>query len=100
MEKLHGWGHSNSTRDCSGFIRDVYRSFGIVMARDTSKQSIDVIGRKTSFSSVKGQYQKEELMKKQMPGDAFYLQGHVFMYLGVDKKTEDRILYIRPDIYM
>ena len=96
----YGWGHSNSTRDCSGFIRDVYRSFGIVMARDTSKQSIDVIGRKTSFSSVKGQYQKEELMKKQMPGDAFYLQGHVFMYLGVDKNGRPHIVHQTGDIYV
>lgn len=96
----YGWGHSNSARDCSGFIRDVYRSFGIVMARDTSKQENDVIGKKISFSNVRGQYEREKLMKKQMAGDAFYLKGHVFMYLGIDEKGRPNIVHQYGDAFI
>lgn len=82
----YGWGHSNSTRDCSGFIRDVYRSFGVIISRDTSTQSKDIIGSTVNFSISGGYNAKNNLLKKQKPGfSAMYLSGHTMLYLGVDE---------------
>ena len=82
----YGWGHSNNTRDCSGFIRDVYRSFGIKMARNTSAQETDVVGKKVNFKISGGNSAKEKLLKKQNPGSALYMPGHTVMYLGVNEQ--------------
>lgn len=82
----YGWGHSNNTRDCSGFIRDVYRSFGIKMARNTSAQETDVVGKKVNFKIPGGNSAKEKLLKKQNPGSALYMPGHTVMYLGVNEQ--------------
>lgn len=82
----YGWGHSNSARDCSGFIRDVYRSFGVIISRDTSTQSKDIIGNTVNFSISGGYNAKNNLLKKQKPGfSAMYLSGHTMLYLGVDE---------------
>src|SRR5690606_8511268 len=29
LGERYGWGHSYDTRDCSGFVSEVYRSFGV-----------------------------------------------------------------------
>lgn len=89
----YGWGHSNLSRDCSGLIRDVYRSFGIVMSRDASSQEKDIIGKKIDFRSAKDQKSKEELLLKQRAGSGFYLPGHVFMYLGKDQNNRPMIIH-------
>ncbi|MEG0249909.1 MAG: cell wall-binding repeat-containing protein [Peptostreptococcus sp.] len=89
----YGWGHSNMTRDCSGLVRDVYRSFGIVMARDASSQQSDIIGKKTDFRNAKSQKAKEDLLLRQRPGNCFYLPGHVFMYLGKDQNNRPMIIH-------
>lgn len=82
----YGWGHSNNTRDCSGFIRDVYRSFGVKMARNASAQETDVVGKKVNFKISGGNSAKEKLLKKQNPGSALYMPGHTVMYLGVNEQ--------------
>ena len=82
----YGWGHSNNTRDCSGFIRDVYRSFGVKMARNASAQETDVVGKKVNFKNAGGNSAKEKLLKKQNPGSALYMPGHTVMYLGVNEQ--------------
>lgn len=82
----YGWGHSNNTRDCSGFIRDVYRSFGIKMARNASAQETDVVGKKVNFKISGGNSAKEKLLLQQNPGSALYMPGHTVMYLGKNEQ--------------
>ncbi len=79
----YGWGHSNTTRDCTGFIRDVYRSFGIKMARDTKQQSTDVVGESTLLTGTRTN--KENILSRKLPGNTVYLPGHAFIYLGKDE---------------
>lgn len=73
--KAYGWGHSNSTRDCSGFIRDVYRSFGIVIPRDASSQEHDVIEKSIYFTNAGSQNDREKLMMLLNAGSTLYLKG-------------------------
>lgn len=87
--EAYGWGHSNSTRDCSGFIRDLYRSFGIIIARDTSTASKDIVG-----TAIKTSRPTESLLKKQPAGGTLlYMKGHVMLYLGVDKNNTPYIIH-------
>ncbi|HEV2681785.1 MAG TPA: SH3 domain-containing protein, partial [Rhodanobacter sp.] len=39
LGERYGWGHAYDGRDCSGFVSDVYRSMGVQMPRDTSRQA-------------------------------------------------------------
>lgn len=90
----YGWGHSNGTRDCSGFVRDVYRSFGILLPRDTSTQSKDAIGKNINFNISGGHNAKNELLKKQNPGfAAMYMPGHMMLYLGIDEKGQTYMVH-------
>lgn len=89
----YGWGHSNNTRDCSGFIRDIYRSFGLVVSRDASSQSKDLVGRKIDFASYNSRRAKEDFLLRQKPGISMYMKGHVMMYLGKDSKSRPHMIH-------
>nr|WP_314277104.1 cell wall-binding repeat-containing protein [uncultured Peptostreptococcus sp.] len=89
----YGWGHSNMTRDCSGFIRDVYRSFGVIIPRDTSQQANDIVGENIDFSQYSSRASKEEFLMRQKPGICMYMKGHVMMYLGKDSKSRPYMIH-------
>ena len=89
----YGWGHSNNTRDCSGFIRDVYRSFGIIISRDAGQQAKDIIGKNIDFSPYTSRSSKEGFLLKQKPGICMYMQGHVMMYLGKDANSRPNMVH-------
>jgi len=38
LGERYGWGHSYNARDCSGFIMEVYKTFGYQMPRNTGQQ--------------------------------------------------------------
>lgn len=89
----YGWGHSNNARDCSGFIRDVYRSFGIVIARDAGQQAMDTIGTYIDLSQYTSRASKEAFLIRQKPGICMYMQGHVMMYLGKDANSRPNMVH-------
>lgn len=89
----YGWGHSNLTRDCSGFVRDTFRTFGIIIPRDSSSQEIEDIGKKVSFKGINGRTKREKLMMSNSAGSLLYLPGHVFMYIGVDENSKPMIMH-------
>ena len=39
LGERYGWGHSYNARDCSGFVSEVYRSFGVQLPRNTRDQA-------------------------------------------------------------
>ena len=40
LGERYGWGHSYNARDCSGFVSEVYRSFGVQLPRNTRDQGV------------------------------------------------------------
>ena len=40
LGERYGWGHSYNARDCSGFVSEVYRSFGVQLPRNTRDQAV------------------------------------------------------------
>ncbi len=89
----YGWGHSNLTRDCSGFVRDTFKTFGIIIPRDSSSQEIEDIGKKVSFKGINGRTKRENLMMSNSAGSLLYLPGHVFMYIGINENSKPMIMH-------
>lgn len=79
LGETYGWGGTNNARDCSSFILDVYRSFGIMLPRNTGQQE-QVMGA----ISLRGKSREErlEIIDSLRPGAALYMPGHTMMYLG------------------
>jgi hypothetical protein len=67
-------------RDCSQFIMDIYRTMGIIIPRDASRQEEGAAGKYIKFiGSIKD---RENILNRLKAGDPIYMKGHVVMYLG------------------
>ena len=80
LGNTYGWGGSLNSDDCSGYMRNVYKCFGMELARNTTWQS------SMPMAKVDMQYMsKEEKIKffEALPfGTILYFNGHEMMYLG------------------
>lgn len=76
----YGWGGSFNSRDCSSFIMDIYRSFGLKLPRNTWEQ-MNTAGRTVDFTGKTVQ-QRRKFLSNLEPGAALYFRGHVMLYLG------------------
>ncbi|MBO5935431.1 MAG: SH3 domain-containing protein, partial [Clostridia bacterium] len=80
LGNTYGWGGSLNSDDCSGYMRNVYKCFGMELARNTTWQS------SMPMAKVDMQYMsKEEKIKffDALPfGTILYFSGHEMMYLG------------------
>lgn len=81
LGERYGWGHDYGGRDCTGFVGEVYKSFGLLMPRNTGQQA--------GSPAIPGQsFQPGEEVKilkalgSLRVGDLIYVPGHVVMYLG------------------
>ena len=80
LGNTYGWGGSLTSDDCSGYMRNVYKCFGLELARNTTWQTA------MPMAKVDMQYMaKEERFKflEALPfGTILYFNGHEMMYLG------------------
>ena len=82
LGERYGWGHSNNARDCTGFVMEVYKSFGIYMPRNTGQQGEASFGQNTRFTEGSTREEKLSALKNMDVGDLIYVPGHVLMYIG------------------
>ncbi|WP_202840807.1 SH3 domain-containing protein [Luteimonas saliphila] len=88
LGERYGWGHRYDARDCSGFVSEVYRSFGVLLPRNTSAQSVSPGLAGVALDGGTGHDQRLELLRRAEVGDLLYIPGHVMMLLGrVDGET-------------
>lgn len=77
---VYGWGGMLNSVDCSNFVRDVYRCFGLTLPRNTTTQSkMPVCKYDVSEADER---EKEELLDMLPPGAVLYFSGHEMLYLG------------------
>ncbi len=77
----YGWGGMMGTNDCSGYVRDVYRCFGIDMPRSCNRNK----GVMKSFDlSQMDVEQKTAFIKRLPPGTQLAFNGHEMLYLGYE----------------
>lgn len=84
----YSWGNQLGGTDCSGFIRNIFRCFGLKLPRNTSWQPA-VEEYSISLSNMTDQ-EKINLLKKLPAGTAVYFSGHAMIYVG----TKDNVPYV------
>lgn len=82
LGERYGWGHSFNARDCTGFVGDVYKSFGILMPRNSGQQAQSSQGQNIHFSHSANASEKLKSINALNVGDLIYIPGHVMMFLG------------------
>ena len=87
----YGWGGLEKNVDCSSYVQDVYRSVGIELPRDSSKQE-KAMARSISLKNMTRD-QRLEIIKKSKPGSLLFTAGHVMLYLGTDENGEPLVIH-------
>ena len=80
----YGWGDRLGGRDCSRFILDLFRTFGILMPRNSKEQAM--VGMDPG--SLKGRPGQEiqRFLDQSIPlATTLRLPGHIMLYLGKDR---------------
>ena len=85
LGERYGWGHDYNARDCSGFVSEVYRSFGVALPRNTKDQAVSPAYDRLAFDESMTRAQRVELLKTLDVGDLVYIPGHVMMVIGHDR---------------
>lgn len=76
----YGWGGMLDANDCSGYLRDIYRCFGLELPRNTTWQAaMPVYKYDTKEMSIE---EKKEILDTLPAGSLLYFNGHGMMYLG------------------
>jgi cell wall-associated NlpC family hydrolase len=84
LGERYGWGHSYDTRDCSGFVSEVYRSFGVQLPRNTRDQSVSPALNRLALAPSDGRDKRMAAVRDLQVGDLVYIPGHVMMVIGYD----------------
>jgi cell wall-associated NlpC family hydrolase len=82
LGERYGWGHAYDGRDCSGFVSDVYRSMGVQMPRDTSRQAVSPVLAHQAFNPKDSRDTRMKAVNALQVGDLVYIPGHVMMMIG------------------
>lgn len=82
LGERYGWGHDYNGRDCTGFISEVFRSFGLLMPRNSGQQGKGRFGSNIRFDASSSEQEKRQALSSLKIGDLLYFPGHVSMYLG------------------
>jgi hypothetical protein len=76
----YGWGGMLAEPDCSLYMRNVYKCFGLELPRNTTWQSA-MPAFKTDLSDMEAQA-KAKVLDSLPGGTILFLRGHEMMYLG------------------
>lgn len=82
LGERYGWGHAYGTRDCSGFVSEVYRSMGLQLPRNTSAQAVSPALSHWRFGREHGRAERMAAVERLRVGDLVYIPGHVMMVIG------------------
>ncbi|ETP73504.1 cell wall-associated hydrolase, invasion-associated protein [Lachnospiraceae bacterium JC7] len=81
LGETYGWGGMLSSNDCSGYMTDVYRCFGLVLPRNTTWQAAsDAFNFDVTDLPDE---QKASILNNMPIGSILFLKGHEMMYLGM-----------------
>jgi hypothetical protein len=84
LDHPYGWGDMFGGRDCSRFIMDLFRTFGILMPRNSKEQAM--VGKDLGLMEKKPIKEKSEKLDQAVPlATTLRLPGHIMLYLGRDK---------------
>ena len=76
----YGWGGIDGKRDCSSYIKDIYRCFGFELPRN-SRAQMTLPGMVRNTERMPETW-KERILNKTTPGAILGINGHVMIYIG------------------
>ena len=76
----YGWGGMAGSRDCSEYLKDIFRCFGFLLPRNSRAQLAS--GGKTLDFEGMSVASREKALASIEPGTPMGFPGHVFLYLG------------------
>ncbi len=76
----YGWGDTNENMDCSSTMNAIFKVFGILMPRNTSK--LTLFSADVTDLSVMSIQEKKDTIYNAGIGSMILIPGHVVMYLG------------------
>jgi len=80
LGERYDWGGKYQRRDCSRFVMDIYRSFGVELPRNADLQE-DLSPFENHI--LKGDFKKRKgVINKLEAGDILHMSGHIMLYLG------------------
>ena len=82
LGERYGWGHDYDGRDCSGFLSDVFATFGVRMPRNTGDQAKSPVFAHESFDDSTSRAERMRAVAALQVGDLVYIPGHVLMVIG------------------
>lgn len=82
LGERYGWGHDYNSRDCSGFVSEVYASMGLILPRNTSAQAVSPVFKRTHFENTDARNMRMAAVNTLDVGDLIFIPGHVMMYIG------------------
>jgi hypothetical protein len=82
LGERYGWGHSYNARDCSGFVSEVYRSFGVHLPRNSRDQANSPALNRIVFTEADDHERRMAVVSTLEVGDLVYIPGHVMMVIG------------------
>lgn len=82
LGERYGWGHSYNARDCSGFVSEVYRSFGVTLPRNTRDMGVSPALNRIAFDPSDDHAKRLATLQGLKPGDLVFIPGHVMMVIG------------------
>ncbi len=85
LGERYGWGHAYNARDCSGFVSEVYRTFGLQMPRNTRDQGVSPAFERITFNESDSYDARLAVVRSLQVGDLIYIPGHVMMVIGRDR---------------
>lgn len=81
LGERYGWGDANNARDCSGFVLNVFSSFGLIVPRNGGEQERDSEG--VLFDMVgKSEPERVDILKSLEAGDTISSPTHIMIFLG------------------
>lgn len=92
LGERYGWGHDYNARDCSGFIGEVFKTFGVLLPRNTSSLGKQRFAAEIQLDAA-NTTEISEALNKTDTGDFLLIPGHVMMVLGRNDKQELYVIH-------
>lgn len=87
LGERYGWGHDYNARDCSGFIGEVFKTFGLLLPRNTSSLGKQHFAAELQLDNARDS-EKAAALRHSQPGDLLLIPGHVMLVLGRSDSQE------------
>jgi len=82
LGERYGWGHDYQARDCSGFVSEVYRSFGLLLPRNTGDQAASPALQALPLPPPGQAGARARALAALEVGDLVFMPGHVMLVVG------------------